>query len=66
VYDRFSFILQEGIYAGLVDKVNNSFMYNRAILRWKFNDHFLMHVSMRSHLHILDYPEIGFGYYLLK
>ena len=66
VYDRFSFILQEGIYLGLLDRVNNSSMYNRAILRWKFNDHFLMHISMRSHLHILDYPELGFGYYLLK
>ncbi len=66
VYDRFSFILQEGIYLGLVDRVNNNFMYNRVILRWKFNDHFLVHASMRSYLHILDYPELGFGYYFLK
>lgn len=66
VYDRFSFILQEGIYIGLVDRVDKSFMYNRGILRWKFNDHFLMHISMRSHLHILDYPELGFGYYFTR
>jgi len=66
VYDRFSFILQEGFYMGLIDRVNNSLMYNRAILRWKFNEHLLMHISMRSHLHILDYPEVGVGYFLIK
>jgi hypothetical protein len=66
VYDRFSFILQEGFYLGLIDRVANSPMYNRAILRWKFNEHILMHLSMRSHLHILDYPELGIGYYFLN
>lgn len=66
VYDRFSFILQEGVYIGLIDHVDKSFMYNRAILRWKLNDKFLISVSMRSHLHILDYPELGFGYYFIK
>ncbi|MCE2711718.1 MAG: acyloxyacyl hydrolase [Cryomorphaceae bacterium] len=66
VYDRFSFILQEGLYFGLTDQVSKSPMYNRAILRWKLNPSFLVHVSMRSHLHILEYPEIGFGYFLLK
>lgn len=66
VYDRFSFILQEGIYVGLVDQVDKSVMYNRAILRWKFSYRFLISVSMKSHLHILDYPELGFGYYFIK
>lgn len=63
VYNRFSFILQEGFYVGILDQVNKSIIYNRAILRWKFTNHFLVHVSMRSHLHILDYPELGLGYY---
>lgn len=66
VYSKFSFILQEGMYLGLTDQVNNAKMYNRAILRWKFNDHYLMSVSMKSHLHILDYPELGFGYFFVK
>jgi hypothetical protein len=66
VYSKFSFILQEGMYLGLTDQVNNAKMYNRAILRWKFTDHFLMSVSMKSHLHILDYPELGFGYFFVK
>jgi hypothetical protein len=64
VYDRFSFILQEGIYIGLTDHVSKKTMYNRAILRWKFNETFLLSFSMKSHLHILDYPELGFGYFL--
>lgn len=64
VFDRFSFILQEGLQLGLKDKVHTLPMYNRAILRWKVNESFLIHISMKSHLHILDYPELGFGYYL--
>lgn len=63
VYDRFSFILQEGFYVGLVDMVSNSSMYNRAILRWRFTENLLVHISMKSHLHILEYPELGFGYH---
>lgn len=66
VYDRFSFILQEGFYIGLIDRVDKSVMYNRGILRWKFNENFLIHISMKSHLHVLDYPELGFGYYFIK
>jgi len=66
VYDRFSFILQEGIYIGLTDHVDHAVMYNRAILRWKFKEHLLLHISMKSHLHILDYPEVGFGYYFTR
>ncbi len=66
VYNRFSFILQEGIYVGLENKINHAAIYNRAILRFKLNNHFLMHFSMKSHLHILDYPELGFGYYFLN
>lgn len=64
LYDRFSVILQEGVYVGLIDHINGSYFYNRAILRWKFTNHFFMNISMKSHLNILDYPELGFGYYV--
>ncbi|MES2589170.1 MAG: acyloxyacyl hydrolase [Bacteroidota bacterium] len=63
VYNKFSFILQEGFYVGLTDKVDKSPIYNRAIFRYKWNQHFFTHISMKSHLYILDYPEIGFAYY---
>ena len=66
VYNNFSFILQEGFYIGLTDHVNQKRMYNRGILRYKFNDRFLVSFSMKSHLNILDYPEIGFGYYFTR
>lgn len=66
VFERFSFILQEGFYIGLVDEVNGKRMYNRGILRWKINPHWMMSISMKSHIHILDYPELGFGYYFIR
>lgn len=67
VYNRFSLILQEGVYVGLTNHVNkSSFMYNRLIMRYKWSKHFLTHIAMKSHLHILDYPEVGFAYYLQK
>lgn len=63
IYDRFSFILQEGIYVGLTDKLFDHNMYNRAIARYKFTSHFFAGLSMKSHLFILDFPELGIGYY---
>lgn len=63
IYNRFSFILQEGFYLLLTDQVNHKPFYNRAILRYKWGEHFFTHISMKSHLHILDYPEVGFAYY---
>ena len=62
VYAQFSFILQEGVYIGLTDKVNNHPIYTKAVVRYKVNAHWLLHFAMRSHLHILDYPEIAIGY----
>jgi len=65
-YGPFSFILQEGVYVGLTNHVDGKVYYNRAIVRYRWNDHFLIHISMKSHLHILDYPEVGFGYWFKK
>jgi len=64
VYDRFSFILQEGIYIGLTEPIHHRKMYNKAIVRYKLNSHWLINFAMRSHLHILDYPELAVGFYL--
>jgi hypothetical protein len=66
VFERFSFILQEGFYIGLVDEVNGKPIYYRGILRWKINPNWMVSISMKSHLHILDYPELGFGYYFIR
>ena len=63
VYNRFSLILQEGVYLLLTDKVGDNIMYNRAILRYKVTKKFLVNFAMKSHLHILDYPELGIGMY---
>lgn len=61
VYNRFSISLQEGIYLGLTEKVEHYSMYNRGIFKYWLTDNFSLRFSMKSHLHILDYPEIGIG-----
>jgi hypothetical protein len=62
VYNRFSIIIQEGIHLLLTDQLNNKIMYNRGILKCRISNHFSIRLSMKSHLHILDYPELGVGY----
>jgi hypothetical protein len=63
IYNRFSLLLHEGVYIGLKDRLNGYSLYNRAIVRWQFTNHFFTQVSMKSHLYILDFPELGLGYY---
>lgn len=63
IYDKVSFVLQEGFYVGLMHRLNEYPMYNRAMVRYKFTKHFLMSISMKSHIYILDFPELGIGYY---
>jgi hypothetical protein len=62
VYNRMSLIIQEGIYLLLTDHVKHNTMYNRGIIRYYITDHIMVNISMKSHLHVLDYPELGFGY----
>jgi len=62
VYNRLSIILQEGAYVFMPNKAINKFMYNRGIVKYQATKHFSVRMTMKSHLHILDYPELGFGY----
>lgn len=61
-YDKFRFILQAGSYIFLKNLVIDETVYNRAIFRYDIAKHMYIHFAMKSHLHILDYPEIGIGY----
>lgn len=61
-YNRFSLILQEGIYLGLINKGIKKTMYNRGIVQFQLTKHALIRLAMKSHLYILDFPEIGLGY----
>lgn len=61
VYNKLSLILQEGIYILLKDEVNHRAMYNRGIVRYQIADHVFIQMAMKSHLHILDFPEFGLG-----
>lgn len=62
VYNRFSFTLQEGVYVGLKYRVKNRPIYTRGMLRYRVNDNLAFSFAMKSHLHVLDFPEIGLGY----
>ncbi|MEM9050487.1 MAG: acyloxyacyl hydrolase [Bacteroidota bacterium] len=61
-YDRLRLILQAGVYLGLQNEVEDESIYNRAMVRYMVSDEFLVYFAMKSHLHILDHPEFGFGY----
>lgn len=61
-YNKFSISIQEGIYILLTEKVEKSLIYNRGIIKYQATEHLSVRVAMKSHLHILDYPEIGLGY----
>ncbi|OFY24591.1 MAG: hypothetical protein A2X02_03240 [Bacteroidetes bacterium GWF2_29_10] len=62
VYNKFSFSIQEGIYFLLPEQLENYLTYNRAIAQFQVDDHLIIRFVIKSHLFILDYHEIGFGY----
>lgn len=62
IYNRFTFSLQEGVYLILKEKVDGYRFYNRGLVQYQVNGKLAIRIAMKSHLHILDYPEIGFGY----
>jgi hypothetical protein len=61
-YDKFRFILQGGAYMLMENLIFGNVMYNRAIFRYDIAKHFYVHFALKSHLEVLDYPEIGIGY----
>ncbi len=61
VYNNFSLSLQAGIYLGLIERVEGYVMYNRGIVKYWISEKISVRLSMKSHLHILDYPEFGIG-----
>ena len=61
-YSKFRVILQGGAYVFLENLVIDEPIYNRAIFRYDLAKNIYVHFAMKSHLHILDYPEIGIGY----
>jgi hypothetical protein len=61
-YNKTSFGLQEGLYMGFLEKVNNNKMYNRAFVQRHIGQNLIVRLSMKSHLHILDHVELGIGW----
>jgi hypothetical protein len=61
VYNKLSLILQQGFYLGLTDQVNHYATYNRGVVRIRATENFFVQFAMKSHLNILDFPELGLG-----
>jgi len=64
VYKKFSLALQEGFYAVLKDKAFGHSTYHRFIIRHQIGNRFIAQISMKSHVVVLDYLELGIGYHL--
>ncbi len=62
VYNKLSLAIQEGFYVGLTEKVENHTMYHRGIIQYQLTDNLLIRMAMKTHWHILNYPELGLGY----
>lgn len=62
IYNRIRIGLVEGVYVVLDNKVYRKPVYTKAFIQYKLTDHFSVRITMKSHLHILDYPELGIGY----
>lgn len=64
IYNRIRIALVEGIYVGLPNKVYNKPIYTKAYIQYAITERFSVRLTMKSHLHILDYPELGIGFKL--
>lgn len=62
IVGRTSFILQQGAYLGLLQRLNGYKFYNRFLARHHLTDHFFANLSLKSHLVMLDFPELGLGF----
>ena len=62
LFNKLTLTLQEGFYLLLNEQVDKYQIYSRGIAQYQVTDYFFIRIAMKSHLHILDYPEIGFGY----
>ena len=64
VYNKFSIGLQEGFYVILKDKAFGHSSYHRFIIRHQISDRFFLQLSMKAHVVVLDYLELGIGYHI--
>lgn len=61
IYNRIRIALVEGVYIGLKNKVYNKPVYTKAFIQYAVTKKFSVRITMKSHLQILDYPELGIG-----
>lgn len=61
IYNRIRIGLVEGSYLGLKNKLYHKPIYTKAFIQYAATNRFSVRITMKSHLHILDYPELGIG-----
>ena len=61
VYNKFSLGLHQGVYIGLPERVLGKLIYNKAVMQFSVFKNVNFRIVMKSHLHMLDYPEFGVG-----
>ena len=64
IYNKFAVEFQEGIYLFLLEKIENHTFYTKGIFKYQISNRISLRIGMKSHLHILDYPEFGVAYRL--
>ena len=62
VYNKLRITFQEGVYLGLTYKVKRQPIYTRGTVSYQITDPLAVSISMKSHFHVLDYPELGISY----
>jgi hypothetical protein len=61
IYNRIRLALVEGVYVGLPNRVYNKPIYTKAFIQYAITNKLSVRLTMKSHLHILDYPELSVG-----
>lgn len=61
IYNRIRIALVQGVYIGLKNKVYDKPVYTKAFIQYSVTKRLSVRITMKSHLQILDYPELGIG-----
>ncbi|MEX0981588.1 MAG: acyloxyacyl hydrolase [Bacteroidales bacterium] len=63
IWNRFSLALQPG-YKVITLSKHNFMQYNRAVIRYRIDGHFLLNIAIKAHGFRADFIEFGIGYEL--
>ncbi len=62
VYSKFKFIIQEGFYLWMSEKLDRKKFFNRIVFKYNVTSNLSFHISLMSELQNLQYNIVGVGY----